>query len=76
MVRVLPIENDKWEVIVKDLPNDRFTTQIYDAIFVCNGHFSEPLFPVIEDANGFKGRLMHSHDFRTADGFQGKGNSI
>lgn len=69
---MLPIENDKWEIIVKDLPNDRFMTQIYDAIFVCNGHFSEPFIPEIESANEFEGKLMHSHDFRTAEAFHGK----
>lgn len=35
VIRILPIQNDKWEVIVKDLPNNKFITHIFDAVFVC-----------------------------------------
>ncbi|XP_037041724.1 senecionine N-oxygenase-like isoform X2 [Bradysia coprophila] len=70
VVRVHPIDGDKWEVIVKDLPNDSYSTRIFDAIFVCNGHFSEPLIPEIDGVNEFKEKLMHSHDFRSAEVFR------
>lgn len=71
VVRVLPIENGKWEVIVKDLPNNKFKTLIYDVVFVCSGHFSTPRYPDIPNINMYKGKLIHSHDFRTADAFRG-----
>lgn len=71
VIRVLPIENDKWQIIVKDLAHDKFITQVYDAVFVCNGHFFSPRIPKIEGANEFKGRMLHSHDFRTAEAFHG-----
>lgn len=71
VIRVVPIEDDKWEVIVKDLTNNEYTTQIYDAIFVCNGHYFAPRIPNIDGANEFKGTLLHSHDFRTAEAFRG-----
>lgn len=70
--RVLPIENDKWEIVVKDLPNDKFITKIYDAVFVCNGHFFERYSPEFEGADIFKGKIVHSHDFRKAEAFRGK----
>lgn len=71
VIRVRPIENDRWEIIVHDLLEDKFITSVYDAMFVCNGHFFEPFFPKIEGANEFKGKLLHSHDFRSAEKFQG-----
>lgn len=71
VVRVHPIENGKWEVIVRDLPNDTYNTQIFDAIFVCNGHYSEPFIPEIGGVDEFNGKLMHSHDFRSAKAFRG-----
>lgn len=71
VIRVQPIENEKWEVIVKDLPNNKFETFIYDVVFVCNGHFSKPRYPKISNINEFNGKLMHSHDFRTAEEFSG-----
>lgn len=72
VVRVLPVENGKWEVLVKDLPNNKYMTTIHDAVFVCNGHYFAPRLPEIEGANEFKGKLLHSHDFRKAEAFKGR----
>lgn len=74
VVRVLPTENGKWEIMVKDLPNNEFVTKTYDAVFVCNGHFFAPRIPVLKGANDFKGRVLHSHDFRRAEAFKGMKN--
>lgn len=71
VIRVLPIENDKWEVIVKDLTNDKFETLIYDLVFVANGHFSAPRYPSIAGIDEFKGEKLHSHDYRTSEAFHG-----
>lgn len=71
VIRTLPIENDKWEIIVKDLPNNKYITHIFDAVFICNGHFFNQYFPEIEGANEFEGKLLHSHDFRDAELFRG-----
>lgn len=70
VIRVLPIEKGQWEVIVKDLPNNTFETKIYDAVFVANGHFTAPRIPHIDGVNEFKGKIIHSHDFRTAQAFK------
>lgn len=72
VVRVLPIENGKWEVIVKDLPNNKFETKIYDAVFVCSGHFAAPKIPDLPGTDEFNGKMIHSHDFRTSEDFRGK----
>lgn len=72
VVRVLPIEDNKWEVIVKDLLNGEYITEIYDAVFVCNGHFFAPQIAHIDGASEFKGKIMHSHDYRSPDAFQGE----
>lgn len=72
VIRVLPLENEKWEITVKDLPNNKYETKIFDAVFVCNGHFATPKSPAIEGAKKFKGKLIHSHDFRNKDAYRGK----
>lgn len=71
VVRVLPIENNKWELVVKDLLNGEFITETYDAVLVCNGHFFEPIKAPIDGASEFKGKIIHSHDYRSPDVFQG-----
>ncbi|XP_031636053.1 dimethylaniline monooxygenase [N-oxide-forming] 3-like, partial [Contarinia nasturtii] len=70
VVRVLPIKNDKWEVLVKNLPKNTFETIIYDVVFVCNGHNSKPFIPNIDSADEFKGKLIHSHDYRKPEPFR------
>lgn len=62
------------QIIVNDLINDRVTTHIHDAIFVCNGHNSTPSWPSPKypGADKFAGKQWHSHDYRRAEAFQGK----
>lgn len=76
VVRVLPVENSKWEIMVKDLPNNEFITKTYDAVYVCNGHFFSPRIPELEGVNEFKGRILHSHDFRRAEAFTGTKDTL
>lgn len=72
VIRVVPIENEKWEIIVKDLVNNIFETTVYDAVFVASGLFSVPHIPEIEGASEFKGKVIHSHDFRDAERYRGE----
>lgn len=71
VVRVQPLQDDRWHISVHDLLNEKLLTNIYDTVFVCNGHFFEPSIPKTEGAETFKGKLFHSHDFRSADHFKG-----
>ncbi|XP_060556235.1 uncharacterized protein LOC132716918 [Ruditapes philippinarum] len=45
---------------------------IFDAIIVCNGHYSVPLVPTLEGMEDFKGTIVHSHDYRVPDPFKDK----
>lgn len=71
VIRVNPIEDGKWEIIVKDQPNNKYETVIYDAVFVANGHFSKPKIPKIPGQNEYKGRLIHSRDYRNPEDYRG-----
>nr|XP_019537915.2 flavin-containing monooxygenase FMO GS-OX-like 6 [Aedes albopictus] len=74
VIRVSPTYNDgsKWEVIVKDLRNERYDTFVFDYVMVCNGHYSYPMIPEIVGRGSFQGLQIHSHDYRKADQFQGQ----
>lgn len=50
--------------------NSETITRFYDVVFVCNGHFFEPLNPY--QNSYFKGKLIHSHDYRRAEHYTGK----
>lgn len=71
VIRITPVDHDKWEIITKDLPNDVFVTQVFDAVFVCNGHYAKPRVPDTEGVSDFKGSVLHCHDFRSAEHFRG-----
>ncbi|XP_040262949.1 flavin-containing monooxygenase 5-like isoform X2 [Bufo bufo] len=62
----------QWEVITEK--DGKQETDIFDAVLVCSGHHTEahlPLktFPGIEK---FKGRYLHSRDYKNPEEFQGK----
>lgn len=71
VTRVRPIANTKWEIVAVNLADDKHIEHIHDFVFVCNGHFFEPYIPNVQDADEFQGRLIHSHDFRSAEHFRG-----
>ncbi|KAJ7986574.1 hypothetical protein DPEC_G00341280 [Dallia pectoralis] len=62
----------QWEVETER--SGQRKTLIFDAVMVCTGHFTKPHmplrdFPGIED---FKGKYLHSWEYRSAEGLQGK----
>jgi len=43
----------------------------FDAVSVCNGHYSQPYVPEIRGASHFKGSFLHSHNYRNPTAFAG-----
>lgn len=43
----------------------------FDAVAVCNGHFSEPYVPKLPGTPDFPGIALHSHNYRRPDAFAG-----
>lgn len=64
VMRVRPQFDGKWEFTVKNLSTDKCETFVFDAVLVCNG-FSVPFIPTIPDHEVFKGKQLHSHQFRS-----------
>lgn len=60
--------------MVRDLVNDSIEMQEFDAVMCCNGHYSCPRIPSIFGQDLYRGKILHSHSFRTPDTF--KGSSI
>lgn len=76
---VSPFDDDdgrqKWNVKVRDLltPETNATSEsVFDAVMVCNGHYTVPLMPPIPDMSEFKGEVSHSHSYRTPEAYKGK----
>jgi trimethylamine monooxygenase len=62
----------KFNVTVKDLPNDKVYTEVFDYVVVASGHFSTPDAPYFPGFETFPGRVLHAHDFRDGAEFKGK----
>lgn len=60
-----------WIVTVEDLRTCEEETHTFDAVFVCNGHYSEPYIPYIPGLEKFSGKVFHSHVYRKPDGIHG-----
>lgn len=66
---VRPAEGGDWDVTVRDADgNER--TQRYGAVCVANGHHWSPRMP--DFPGQFSGKVLHSHDYRTPEGFENK----
>ncbi|WP_332118762.1 NAD(P)/FAD-dependent oxidoreductase [Azorhizobium caulinodans] len=63
---------EKFLVTVKDLKADVLETSAFDYVVCATGHFSTPNVPYFEGVEAFPGRVLHAHDFRSADEFAGK----
>lgn len=62
----------KFDVTSHDLVNDKITTEQFDNVVCCNGHFSTPNVPTFDGLDRFNGRVLHAHDFRDAVEFKDK----
>jgi trimethylamine monooxygenase len=73
-VRNVVYDNDtaKFTLTSHDLVNDIITTETFDYVICCSGHFSTPNVPTFQGLDKFGGRVMHSHDFRDALEFKNK----
>ncbi|KAJ6712289.1 DIMETHYLANILINE MONOOXYGENASE [Salix purpurea] len=81
VVHAGPVKDDigKWTVRSKrkirdDVREVRFgfdvDEEIYDAVVICNGHYTEPRIAQIPGISSWPGKQMHSHNYRTPEGFQ------
>lgn len=43
----------------------------FDAVMVCNGHYSVPKVPEVKNLDLFPGLQMHSHEYRSPGVFKG-----
>jgi len=65
-------DTGKFTVAVKDLVGDEISSSEFDYVIGASGHFSTPNVPEFPGIRTFPGRVLHSHDFRSADEFAGK----
>lgn len=58
------------KVLSKDLRNETYESQVFDAIFICNGHYSVPHIPNFNGLDKFNGHKCHSNEYRQPDRYE------
>jgi len=61
-----------WDVTTKQLETGFTSTTSYQAVMVCNGHYSVPVVPKIHGLDKYQGNLIHSHNYRKPGQFDGQ----
>ena len=63
-------DTGRWMVTVKDRQTGEMTTGEFDSVMICNGHFSEPNRPRFDGEDVFKGRIVHTLEYRDHRGYE------
>ncbi|KAG7658202.1 FAD/NAD(P)-binding domain superfamily [Arabidopsis suecica] len=63
----------KWRVESRN--SGDISDEIYDAVVVCNGHYTEPRHALIPGIDSWPGKQIHSHNYRIPDQFKDQVNS-
>ena len=73
-LRLVAFDDDsgRFTITAEDFGEGRVYSEDFDHVVVATGHFSTPSVPRFEGIESFPGRVLHSHDFRSADEFAGK----
>ncbi|GFS52772.1 dimethylaniline monooxygenase 2 [Nephila pilipes] len=65
-------KSGKWVVTVRNTVTEEVTSDVYDGVMVCTGHFNRPKLPTYPGQSTFKGQTLHSHSLRGVSSFQNK----
>eukprot|EP00871_Galdieria_phlegrea_P005436 jgi/Galph1/5894/GphlegSOOS_G4416.1 len=66
--QVVPCEKSvytKWRLSIFDYRTQELENKQYDAIIICNGHYSKPYIPLIPGRETFSHPVIHSHFYKT-----------
>ncbi|KAF9591768.1 hypothetical protein IFM89_007098, partial [Coptis chinensis] len=61
--------SDKWLVKSKDIRGQKVFEEVYDAVVVATGHYSQPRLPNIKGMDTWRRKQIHSHAYRVPQPF-------
>ncbi|CAN6311949.1 unnamed protein product [Urochloa humidicola] len=73
VLRVAPLggqqQGERWAVAWRG-EDGEVAEEVFDAVVVCNGHCTVPLVPKIRGIHKWRGKQMHSHNYRVLEPFR------
>ncbi|GBP65955.1 Senecionine N-oxygenase [Eumeta japonica] len=71
-VTLIKRKDNVWQVSYRHVITNEHFQQEFDYVLVCTGHFSKPNWPDIPGQATFRGKIIHSHDYREPCEFKDK----
>ncbi|GBM52944.1 Dimethylaniline monooxygenase [N-oxide-forming] 5 [Araneus ventricosus] len=65
-------ETGKWTVTVKNRLSGGTSTDVYDGVLVCIGHYNRPKVPSYPSQDLFKGKIMHTYSLKEVAPYKDK----
>ncbi|XP_062595036.1 flavin-containing monooxygenase 5-like [Saccostrea cucullata] len=65
-------DTGEWVITTKNLSSGKVEKRKVNFVMVCNGHLHEPNIPKFQGLEKFKGRVLHTHDYKDFHGYEGK----
>lgn len=62
----------KWVLQIKDVNSGTETKEVFDAVLLCTGHYSDKNIPHFPGIENFRGRVVHAHDYKDYLGYEDK----
>ncbi|XP_052811939.1 flavin-containing monooxygenase 5-like [Mya arenaria] len=62
----------KWDIVTKVKGSSDTNAQTFDTVLVCTGHHADKNIPDFPDLDKFKGKVVHTHDYRDYHGYEDK----
>lgn len=73
VISVKSVEEEKrWVVVSKETKSGKMATETFDYVMVCCGHYRDKFVPYLPGQDDFRGKILHSHDYRDFHGFEDK----
>lgn len=70
VLRVAPLaQGERWAVAWRG-EDGEMAEEAFDAVVVCNGHWTVPKVPKIRGIDSWSGKQIHSHNYRTPEPFR------
>uniref|UniRef100_A0A5B7BLT6 Flavin-containing monooxygenase n=1 Tax=Davidia involucrata TaxID=16924 RepID=A0A5B7BLT6_DAVIN len=71
----------RWVVRTKENKAEKVVEEVFDAVVVATGHYSQPRLPAIKGMDSWRRKQMHSHIYRVPEPFRNEvvvviGNSL
>ncbi|KAL5011897.1 hypothetical protein ScPMuIL_010448 [Solemya velum] len=65
-------QTGQWKVEIRDTKSRKTEIKIFDGVLVCTGHHAEKNIPSFNGLEDFRGKVLHSHDYKDTRGYENK----